>query len=429
MSDVELQEILTQAVETVKKKYGRVVLARVAELTPFTIRQLQRLRDNGFIIKSHGNLGRHRRTTKLSGYEKIIDEEYLKQGITNSSIIFNAIRRVGYQGGITILKDYIKKHDALVPAPRVLKAVTPGRGQRYVTGAGEMYQMDWGFVKVEDHTGNTWTCACFAIVCHHCGFRYMEFFPSARQENLFIGMSHAFIVMGVPKTVLTDNMKSVTTGRHRDGTPVWNKEYEAYQNTIGFETRLCKVAHPFTKGAVERLVRYVKDNFIPGRKFMNITELNKEALEWCMEKNNRITRSRDYIPLQEHYSNEAFKKVPDRDVLLPYLAPLRRISYDGFVNYEDRRYGVPLSFSGKTVMVQRNNNVLLLIAPDTHEVIYSHKVDWSRALKICNGQWSTQPEELPTQKVTAVMQEVQPRSNAGRFARFSILEGGTDDDK
>lgn len=101
MSDVELQEILTQAVETVKKKYERVVLARVAELTPFTIRQLQRLRDNRFIIKSHENLCRHRRTTRLSGYEKIIDEEYLKQGITNSSI-FNAIRRVGYQGGITI---------------------------------------------------------------------------------------------------------------------------------------------------------------------------------------------------------------------------------------------------------------------------------------------------------------------------------------
>ena len=30
---------------------------------------------------------------------------------------------------------------------------------------------------------------------------------------------------------------------------------------LGFETKLCKPRHPFTKGKVERLVRFVKDNF------------------------------------------------------------------------------------------------------------------------------------------------------------------------
>ena len=55
-----------------------------------------------------------------------------------------------------------------------------------------------------------WKCACFVMVCHHCGFRYIEFFPNSMQESLFIGMLHAFSVMGVPRRVLTDNMKSVT---------------------------------------------------------------------------------------------------------------------------------------------------------------------------------------------------------------------------
>ena len=64
--------------------------------------------------------------------------------------------------------------------------------------------------------------------------------------------------MGVPRRVLTDNMKSVVTKRDCEGNPVWNTEYDALQNLIGFRTDLCKVAHPFTKDKSEPLVRYVK---------------------------------------------------------------------------------------------------------------------------------------------------------------------------
>jgi hypothetical protein len=42
----------------------------------------------------------------------------------------------------------------------------------------------------------------------------------------------------------------------------------------------------------ERLVRYVKENFIVGRTFINITDLNHAARTWCYEKNSAITRCR-----------------------------------------------------------------------------------------------------------------------------------------
>jgi len=123
------------------------------------------------------------------------------------------------------------------------------------------------------------------MICHHCGMRYVEFFPNAKQENLFIGMIHAFLYMGVPKHILTDNMKSVVIGRDVDGHPIWQKDYESFIKLVGFETRLCKPRHPFTKGAVERLVQFVKQNFMTGRTFGNITDLNCDALQWC---NNQI---------------------------------------------------------------------------------------------------------------------------------------------
>ena len=82
-------------------------------------------------------------------------------------------------------------------------------------------------------------------------------------------------------------MKSVVIKRDLDGHPVWQKDYEVFMTTVGFQTKLCKPRHPFTKGKVERLVRFVKDNFLAGRTFWNISDLNRAAFEWC-EKQNSI---------------------------------------------------------------------------------------------------------------------------------------------
>lgn len=65
----------------------------------------------------------------------------------------------------------------------------------------------------------------------------------------------------MPATVLTDNMKSVVVRRDADGRPVWQADYAEFMGVVGFRTRLCRPRHPYTKGKVERLVRFVKGNF------------------------------------------------------------------------------------------------------------------------------------------------------------------------
>ena len=60
---------------------------------------------------------------------------------------------------------------------------------------------------------------------------------------------------------------------------------------LGLRQMLCKPRHPFTKGKVERLVRYVKTNFLVYRVFGNITDLNFEALKWCDTRNSEYSRA------------------------------------------------------------------------------------------------------------------------------------------
>lgn len=100
------------------------------------------------------------------------------------------------------------------------------------------------------------------MICHCCGQRYVEFFPNARQENLFIGMLHAFRYMGIPRYVLTDNMKSVVVRRDLQSHPVWQKDYESFMKAVGFQTKLCKPRPPFTKGKVERFRDTAYFNFV-----------------------------------------------------------------------------------------------------------------------------------------------------------------------
>ena len=274
---------------------NRINLAEMERRTGMTRAQLRRLKKNDFQITPHALTGRKADTTIISGYTGVIDD-LLKKGVSNSEVILERIQEQGFQGSLTTVKRYIQSHKYLIPPKRQTVAPQGNRGRRYSSDAGESYQMDWGFVNVDTGDGTSYKVACFAMICHHCGERYIEFFPNAKQENLFIGMIHAFKRMGV----LTDNMKSVVLHRDSEGHPVWNHDYEAFMNTIGFETKLCRPRHPFTKGSVERLVRFVKENFLAGRVFGTITDLNYEAWKWCDNQNNRYHKAVDCIPHERH---------------------------------------------------------------------------------------------------------------------------------
>lgn len=278
----------------------KVNLAELARRTGLSRQKLRRMKQHNFEDTQHASKGKKASTTLLSGYTGILDE-LLRSGVTNSAVCLKRLQDNGFPGGKTIVKNYIASHQHLVPAQRHAVAPQGNRGRRFVTGPGEAFQMDWGFVTVDSYHGHQYKAACFAMICHHCGQCYIEFFPNAKQENLFIGMVHAFRYMGIPQQVLTDNMKSVVIRRNQDGTPAWQKDYEQFMKTVGFQTKLCKPRHPFTKGKVERLVRFVKDNFLAGRIFWNVTDLNHAALDWCNEQNTAYHRGLG-IPQDEHMS-------------------------------------------------------------------------------------------------------------------------------
>ena len=202
--------IITQAINEMEAEQGKslsvdeINLAELQRRTGISRARLRRLKSNNFQPKPHGRTGQHAENTVLSGFTGALDN-LLRQGVTNSAVCLERLQEMGYAGGQTQIKIYISEHRDLIPAKRQLIDPQGNRGFRYHTGPGEAYQMDWGFIHVYDQEGRKYRVACFAMICHHCGQRFVEFFPNARQENLFIGMLHAFTYLGVPQFILTDN--------------------------------------------------------------------------------------------------------------------------------------------------------------------------------------------------------------------------------
>ena len=178
--------------------------------------------------------------------------------------------------------------------------------------------------------------------------------------------------------------------------------------------------------AVERLIRFVKENFLAARTFSNVTDLNYEALRWCREQNSSYHRAIDCIPSNEHslHCMSVARVLTMTQELYFYLCPERKISFDGFINYEGRRFGVPYEYTQKTCRVRRDYFTLYIYSADLSRVLAKHDVTWSRRDSFCKDQYvSVQPEELPSAPVRIQIRQVDPPETNTAFDKFNFEEG------
>ena len=145
-------------------------------------------------------------------------------------------------------------------------------------------------------------------------------------------------------------MKTVVVG-HQAGKVIWNTRFEDFAVDIGFTPKVCRVRSPQTKGKVERLVHYVKNNFLPGRTFEDLSDLNCQALGWCRSVDEKAHGTTGKIPLQE-LEREGLQSLPPQPTLDKYRWESRVVTRDGMVSFDGVRYGVPWQYSGKEVQVR-----------------------------------------------------------------------------
>lgn len=158
-----------------------------------------------------------------------------------------------------------------------------------------------------------------------------------------------------------------------------------------------------------------------GRTFGNITDLNIEAIRWCDKQDNIYHQCVDCVPAKEHAEHcmqNASVFVMTSEIKR-YLCPERKVTFDGFVNYEGRRFGVPYRYKSKLCRVHRHDFKLYIFSDDMKQLLATHDVTWSRKDSFCKEQYVEQPEEFPTMPVQVTMTQQEPAYNSA-FDRFNF---------
>jgi len=288
----------------------------------------------------HGLKGRTK-PSKLDPFKPKI-KEMMENGIYNCVVIMERLQAMGYTGGITIIKDYVKPYRSARNLPAV---------RRYETLPGKQAQMDWGITYYIDERGNIHKTPVFVMILGNSRCKYVEFAKRCDIYSLMRCMVNAFEYYGgVPETVLTDRMKTVIDGSEA-GKPIWNSRFEDFASDMGFVPKVCRARKPQTKGKVERLVNYVKDNFLPGRQFKDLDDLNRQALEWCRKADSKVHGTTGEIPL-EALRKEPLLALPYKAVRDKYRWETRKVTKDGLVSYDGVKYGIPWQYSGREVRVR-----------------------------------------------------------------------------
>jgi transposase len=292
------------------------------------------------------------RGSKLDPYKEQVEAWVSKDQLYNCVTMFDRLRPMGYDGGLTILKDFVHP----------LRPPKGGRFpvQRYETVPGEQMQIDWGTFMYESD-GVRRKIYGMTAVLSYSRMRYIVFSKRCDTASLIRAIQGALEYFGgLPRTILSDRMKSVLL-TVEDGTLIWNSVYADFLAAIGVAPRVCRSRTPQTKGKVERSIRVIKESFWPGVRFEDVGDLNRQAMRWCEARNGRIHRTTHERPVERHV-RENLSPLPKDYAWERFRSEPRRVSWDGFVSFDGVLYGLPSVplMVGDTVDVTYGNEEILV---------------------------------------------------------------------
>lgn len=157
---------------------------------------------------------------------------------------------------------------------------------------------------------------------------------------------------GVPWACVYDNMKTVTLGRTVDGAPRWNPTFARFATELGFHPELCDPHAPQQKGSVENLVKFVKTNFLPGRRFADDADLAEQSAGWCAAKNGEVSQAHGERPCARLAAEQAAFG-PLRTTAATYgLYRVAGVNRESLVRVDGNQYSVPTGHLGQAVDVR-----------------------------------------------------------------------------
>jgi transposase len=191
-----------------------------------------------------------------------------------------------------------------------------------------------------------------SLVLGYSRMLFFQFYPQFRRFECKVFLTEAFRYLdGVAQTCVIDNTHVVVLkGTGRDMIPV--PEMAAFAERVGFTFVAHAVGDANRSGRVERMFRFIERGFLPGRRFTDWADANRQARAWCDRVNARPKRHLQATP-RELFAAEhpALRRLP-RWLPEPYLLHERLVTVEGYIILHTNHYSVPTAFIGRRLEVR-----------------------------------------------------------------------------
>ncbi len=276
---------------------------------------------------------KRRRPSKLDPFKSYLKSR-LERFDLPATVLLREIRKQGYSGGLTILRDYV----AGIKAQEVRRLV-----DRFETEPGRQAQVDWASCGTIVHEGRRRRLSLLVVVLGYSRTIWAQFVVSERRPVMLELLEQAFSELGgVPKELLIDNLKqAIAVARSAEEPAKVQPEFASFADHWGFEVVACPPYWPRAKGKVERAISYLKGSFLEGREFVDLDGLNAQLRQWLAEVANVRTHGTT--------KQRPIERLPaDQEAMLPLVSrpfpaaerAQRLTDHDARISFGGVRYSV-----------------------------------------------------------------------------------------
>jgi transposase len=282
--------------------------------------------------------------------------------------IFERLREEhGYEGGQTVVKDYVRGARVVAKEMFVPLAHPPGHAQ---ADFGEAIAVIGG-VRQKVHF--------FCMDLPQSDGCFVKAYPAETTEAFLDGHVAAFAFFGgVPLSILYDNLKIAVARILGDGKRVRSHAFTELQSHYLFADRFGRPGKGNDKGKVEGLVKYARKTFmVPIPHVASYEELNALLLAGCIRRQRDVLRGfSTMIGARMAADTQAFLNDP-AGLFEPCEKIAGRVSAFSLVRYRSNDYSVPTRYGYTQVLIKGFVDEVVIICGA--EVIARHKRVYAKA--------------------------------------------------
>ena len=190
--------------------------------------------------------------------------------------------------------------------------------------------------------------------------RYLQFYRVFDRFRMKCFLHRGLLHWGyAPKLCIIDNT-NLARLRGLGSQAVIVPEMEVFGVAYGFRFVCHARGHADRKAGEERSFSTVETNFLPGRSFENLEDLNRQALEWStVRQEQRPQGKAGLIPAQAFEHERLFLQELSAHLPAPYLLLERSVDEYGYVALDANYYWVPGTERGQVRVLRYESHLCL----------------------------------------------------------------------